>query len=337
MIFINPIAKYDYNKRLQPLPRHQGSAFMPLKADSFKLSKSPVSFKSNIGVGLNLHFPLQEVEELFAKASEGLQKTRTADEKTRLISLALDKFKEIETKADYHRVRTDEGAERFLNDRSHELIGPTLEMRQFKKSSPTAKQCDEFFQYTTTRIIGAIKRYEVFLEKGLDKNNLSQHQVFEMALDSAMERAAKKGITIQVQGEDILHNCPDLSGMFNRRLYTVFSNLIQNAVKYSPKGSDVKIEFTRKRFGDTKYLTFSVADNGVGIPKKEHRKVLNGHRASNAVTLGIDGTGYGIKRVNKILKFCFKHNKFLITSPLDANNKNFPGTKVTCYIKLKDN
>lgn len=341
MIFINPIAKYSYNKGFLPLPKCQASAIINAKTDSFELSKKQVAFKSAAGgAGLNLHFPLQEVEELFAKASKEIQKVSTIDEKTRLIRNVIDKFNNIEYKTEYSDVAINDNVRQFLGDRKHEVVGPTFELINFfedTKKPLTANGCDEIFQYATTKTLNAIKRYELLLEKGLDKNNLSQYQMFEMALDSVIERATRKRITIKVQNENILQDCSELLGMSNYRLYTVFSNLIQNAVKYSPQDTNITIEFTRKNFKGVKYITFSVLDQGIGIPKKERRKVFDGHRASNAVKLGIDGTGYDIQRVNKILKACYTYNRFLITSPLDKNNKNFPGTKVLCYMRLKDN
>jgi signal transduction histidine kinase len=70
-----------------------------------------------------------------------------------------------------------------------------------------------------------------------------------------------------------------------------FMNVISNAIKYSPTGNKVEITYKHRRGS----YEFSVRDHGIGIPKKEQTKVLEGYyRASNAVRLQAHGTGLGL-------------------------------------------
>ena len=70
-----------------------------------------------------------------------------------------------------------------------------------------------------------------------------------------------------------------------------FSNLISNAIKYSPSNSKVTIDYELIE-GDH---VFTIKDSGIGIPKNEQSKVFEGfYRASNAVKQGINGTGMGL-------------------------------------------
>lgn len=70
-----------------------------------------------------------------------------------------------------------------------------------------------------------------------------------------------------------------------------FSNLISNAIKYSPSNSKVTIDYELIE-GDH---VFTIKDSGIGIPKDEQSKVFEGfYRASNAVKQGINGTGMGL-------------------------------------------
>jgi PAS domain S-box-containing protein len=71
----------------------------------------------------------------------------------------------------------------------------------------------------------------------------------------------------------------------------VLTNLIENAIKYSPKGG--RISITGKREGNL--ITVGVADQGMGIPKDEmaqlFQKFQRGHRDQ---TRKIQGTGLGL-------------------------------------------
>lgn len=68
-------------------------------------------------------------------------------------------------------------------------------------------------------------------------------------------------------------------------------NVVSNAIKYSPEGSTIKIHY-----GYTDKLhRISVKDQGIGIPKKDQKKVLNGYyRSKNAVKVQSTGTGLGL-------------------------------------------
>ena len=72
-------------------------------------------------------------------------------------------------------------------------------------------------------------------------------------------------------------------------LELALTNLINNAIKYSPEGTDILLEVTF----DNNFITFTVADKGIGIPKKDQKYIFNRYyRASNALTN--QGTGIGL-------------------------------------------
>lgn len=76
-----------------------------------------------------------------------------------------------------------------------------------------------------------------------------------------------------------------------RRFFEVVDNLLSNALKYSkPKGA-VKIKVEKKE----NKLEISVADSGIGIPKKDQVKIFSKFfRASNAALKETDGSGLGL-------------------------------------------
>jgi len=85
-----------------------------------------------------------------------------------------------------------------------------------------------------------------------------------------------------------------LGQMDEKLLRHIFSNLLVNAVKYSPQGGEVKFELVCEQ--DT--AIFRIQDSGIGIPENEQAKLFDSfHRASNVGT--ISGTGLGLAIVKK--------------------------------------
>jgi signal transduction histidine kinase len=70
----------------------------------------------------------------------------------------------------------------------------------------------------------------------------------------------------------------------------VISNLVSNAIKYSPKGTQVSVRAAS--IGDD-HISLSVRDNGVGIPKEELGKLFDRFFRGRSST-GIVGTGIGL-------------------------------------------
>lgn len=80
---------------------------------------------------------------------------------------------------------------------------------------------------------------------------------------------------------------------------SVVLNLIENAVKYSPKNSLIKVELKMRN----EKIVFSVSDNGVGISENEKQKIFDKfYRIGNEETRNAKGTGLGLYIVNYIVK-----------------------------------
>lgn len=83
------------------------------------------------------------------------------------------------------------------------------------------------------------------------------------------------------------------------RIGQVISNLISNAIKYSPDSEEIII-MTEK---DTKKVVLSVQDYGVGIPKDNQEKVFEQFfRVSGPRYITIPGLGLGLYISNEIIK-----------------------------------
>jgi len=75
------------------------------------------------------------------------------------------------------------------------------------------------------------------------------------------------------------------------QLQQVLTNLVDNAIKYSPEGGVVRLELQNGDAG----VRFSVIDNGLGIPGSEHRRIFEKfYRLDPDMTRGVGGTGLGL-------------------------------------------
>jgi signal transduction histidine kinase len=75
------------------------------------------------------------------------------------------------------------------------------------------------------------------------------------------------------------------------QLQQVLTNLVDNAVKYSPSGGNVTLELESRG----EYVRFVVSDPGLGIPPAEQRRIFEKfYRLDPDMTQGIGGTGLGL-------------------------------------------
>jgi len=81
-------------------------------------------------------------------------------------------------------------------------------------------------------------------------------------------------------------------------LHQAFSNLISNAIKYSPEGSEVILNARLE--GDT--VTLLVKDEGIGIPSESLDKIFDMfYRVENTSKSKTVGTGLGLALVKEIV------------------------------------
>jgi len=79
-------------------------------------------------------------------------------------------------------------------------------------------------------------------------------------------------------------------------LFQVFSNLVSNAIKYSPSGGRIEINAGI----ETEQVVVAIEDHGIGIPAKDLDQLFERyHRGSNVS--GIVGTGVGLYLVKMVV------------------------------------
>jgi signal transduction histidine kinase len=96
------------------------------------------------------------------------------------------------------------------------------------------------------------------------------------------------------QGVEVAFSCePDLPPILGDpdKVRQVLTNLVDNAVKYSPQGGTVDVALEKRPHT----VRFSVADDGIGIPQGEQRRIFDKfYRVDPNLTRGVGGTGLGL-------------------------------------------
>lgn len=108
--------------------------------------------------------------------------------------------------------------------------------------------------------------------------------------------AKKKGVEI------IFNNVDEKIPQINcnkKMMRVVFQNLIENALKYTKTGGDIKISLKNIDNG----IEIFIQDSGIGINEKEKESIFQRfYRAENAKEIDKNGSGLGLYTTKKIIE-----------------------------------
>ncbi len=139
----------------------------------------------------------------------------------------------------------------------------------------------------------------ILLASQLEEKDFIQHEavfslseITEKTLDEYRHRFPNRTISaniqerIQIAGDE-------------RMIQIAISNLLDNAIKYSPKDSPIELMLKK----DNTQSIIRIIDNGAGIPDKEKNKIFQKfYRLGNENTRKTKGTGLGLYLTQKIIQ-----------------------------------
>jgi len=136
------------------------------------------------------------------------------------------------------------------------------------------------------------------IESGLitnEKEIITISDLLKEQVDFHKPAAEEKNITICLNTEK---NIPPILAN-QRSMGEVLTNLITNAIKYSPEESRITISASV----ENDYVSVSVQDSGYGIPEEDMEKIFNRfYRVKDKNTRSILGTGLGLSIVKSIVE-----------------------------------
>ncbi len=136
------------------------------------------------------------------------------------------------------------------------------------------------------------------IESGLinqEKERLDIADLLAEQVKLHKDKASSQGIVLI---QDVDADLPPVTG--NRiNIDEVISNLIENAIRYSPQGGDIIVSADCKN----DYLRIHVKDSGIGISKEDQDRIFDRfYRVKNEKTRYITGTGLGLAIVKSIVE-----------------------------------
>ncbi|MEA4852935.1 MAG: ATP-binding protein [Christensenella sp.] len=197
------------------------------------------------------------------------------------------------------RIRRD-----FAANVSHELKTPLTSINGF------AQLIENDMVNDRQSIMNYAKRITEESERlmGLINDTLQLSELEQISFDENIET-----IDVAQQASEVLrllenkmkeHGiCAHLEGKAfiranRRRIRQLLMNLCDNAVKYGKEGGNLWVNLSE----DTKTITISIKDDGIGIPEEEIERIFERfYRAKNSGGATISGTGLGLAIVKHIV------------------------------------
>lgn len=188
----------------------------------------------------------------------------------------------------------------FISDISHEFKTPLTSIEGYTK---LLKVCDEEERYEYIDIITEeTNRLSTLAINILTLNKIENENtpiyMEEFSMDEQIRKAillleskwCEKDIEFEIDLETIQYR-----GNQNL-IYQVWVNLIDNGIKFSPKGQIVEIKLYKEQ---TKVI-FSIKDNGIGIPKEKENRIFEKFYKEDK-SRNTEGNGLGLSIVKKII------------------------------------
>lgn len=218
----------------------------------------------------------------------------------------------------------------FVSNVSHELRTPLTSIKGYAETLLDER---EFEPKVRQRFLQVIKDETDRLEQLIaDLLNLSQlesasdsfdqelvnlNQVIENVLTTVMPKADNKEIDLKV-------DVPvDITGIKGSRgqLERLYINLVDNGIKYTPEGGQVKINV----YEDEDRVWSEVIDTGMGIPEEDLPRIFERfYRVDKTRSRKLGGTGLGLSIVKHILE---RHN-----GGIEVESKIEEGTKFIFWL-----
>ena len=200
----------------------------------------------------------------------------------------------------------------FVDNISHELRTPLTVLSGYLETfsdqediNPRWKRAFEQMQ-SQTRRMNALVNDLLLLSRLENDKSIAKNQIINMPMlmnqlfDDAHAYNTEYGHTLNL---DIDSHC-DVIGS-DIELASAFTNLITNAIKYTPKGGTVTMGW----HDDKEHAYFLVQDTGIGIdPKHLPRLTERFYRVDSARSRQTGGTGLGLAIVKHVL---MQHDAYL--------------------------
>jgi two-component system phosphate regulon sensor histidine kinase PhoR len=213
--------------------------------------------------------------------------------------------------------RLDQMRRDFIANASHELRTPLTVINGFLEIANLEPNLDVLSrQQHITLMVEQGKRMQNLIEDMLVLTRLEsidypmrdefvdiRHLLDEVLIEAKALSNNRHKLSLKCDGPDILGGTEELR--------SAFSNLVSNAIRYTPQGGEIMISWSKNIQGPA----FSVKDNGIGIKQENLARLTERfYRVDKGRSRETQGTGLGLAIVKHVL---MRHNaRLLIESEL---------------------
>jgi len=220
----------------------------------------------------------------------------------------------------------------FISLVSHELRSPLSAVQQnlMTITSGMMGELPDNVMNTLQRLSGRIKVLINLINDWLDlsriesgemeieREQLNLKNILNDIINLFFPSAEKQNISLKLEAPNHTYNVFGNA----QTLEMLFSNLIQNAIKYTHKGGSVQISLEE----EDNYVKADVKDSGIGISEEKIPLIFEQFYRIKDKTL-VEGSGLGLSIVQKIVE--------LHQGVINVSSKEGKGTKFT--VKLPSN
>jgi signal transduction histidine kinase len=250
--------------------------------------ETPISFKSNDEIG-QLAASLQNMSKRLAQFYKNLE--QQFEEKDN----ELTKTKELEKRKD-----------EFLGMASHELKTPMTSLRVFSQllKKRAASCLDAEARHFLTKMDSQIDKLTALIKELLDVSRIQAGKL-NLLKEEFLLKELVNDIAENIQTTTSSHHI-FVEGKVNEKILAdkerigqVLTNLLINAIKYSPQAEKVVVSLT----GNSQTARVEVRDFGIGIAKRHQKKIFERfYQVAEGKSEPYSGLGIGLYIASKIVK-----------------------------------
>lgn len=232
------------------------------------------------------------------------------------------------------QLRLEQMRRDFVANVSHELRTPLTVVSGFVETlldEPDSYPAHmhrslELMQQQTSRMQHIVEDLLLLSRLETDRTRPPHQAVAVRAVLAMIEEGV--GTLVEQKGQSLVLECDDSLAIYGaeKELYSAFSNLVTNAVRYTPEGGEIRMRWYRDEAG----AHFEVSDTGVGIaPQHIPRLTERFYRVDVGRSRDVGGTGLGLAIVKHVLN---RHSATLrISSRINKGSTfscDFPGALI---------
>lgn len=224
------------------------------------------------------------------------------EEQAKIIALNNEKLKKQNDDL-LNYIRSNNELEQFAYRVSHDLNAPLRTIIEFskileKKTNDTLDETQkEYLQFILKsgtqmkELIAGILNYSKITGSKIKLKKINVYQLIEK-----IRNLLYNGLN-EANGTIIVLKVPEFIVADETKMTQLFLNLISNALKFKKENINAKIIIKGEK-NENDY-TFSIADNGIGIPYESQDKIFN---LFNKAQNNFEGHGIGLNTCHKIIE-----------------------------------